>query len=72
MRRQLGNMRADLQTLVDQKPKAERKAAKAAVTAFWKQIEDVDFQIQRTHDIAAGQASLTKALALLDAAVAGL
>mmetsp|Transcript_18992 Transcript_18992/g.32481 ORF Transcript_18992/g.32481 Transcript_18992/m.32481 type:complete len:202 (-) Transcript_18992:623-1228(-) len=69
LRRQLGNLRFDLSTLADAKPKADKKAAVELTKTFIKKVEALDFAI-RSKDEASATKQLTAAQEALDAVLA--
>jgi len=62
LRRQVGTLRFDLNTLASAKPKAEKKAALAAKAAFIKDLEEFDLQIRKKDQVAALKAYDTAAI----------
>lgn len=71
LRRQVGTLRFDLNTLAETKPKAEKKAALALRKDFLVAIEATDFAI-REKDGALAQKNFAKAIAALDAVTAAV
>jgi len=71
LRRQLGTLRFDLNTLAEVKPKAERAKAQALKNDFIRAIEETDLWVQKK-DGAKAEKAFAKALAALDAVTAAV
>ncbi len=71
LRRQVGNLRFDLNVLIDTLPKAARKDANASKVAFYKEIEALDNALTKKNQATAA-AKLETSKAALDSLIAKL